>query len=50
MLVCPNFMEKRSTGGPCKTIPAELGRQGPVMKENKNSYKELCSWPGTMQD
>lgn len=50
MLVCPELMEKSSTGGPYRTIPAELGRQGPTVKENKNSYREICSQPGTMQD
>lgn len=49
MLDYPRFMEKYFTGGPCRTIAAELGRQAPMVKKTKNSYKEICSWPGTMQ-
>lgn len=32
MLACHGFMEKCSTGGSSRTIPAELGRQGPTVK------------------
>lgn len=32
MLACHEFVEKCSTGGSCRAIPAELGRQGPTVK------------------
>lgn len=35
MLDYPRFMEKYFTGGPCRTIAAELGRQAPMVKKKQ---------------